>query len=331
MRKFREVQQEAARTAAEGIKGKYDEALLDTDPSSITELQEAAQGGDERARNVLDKMNQAGNDPGRIIQASIGLGDWTTRQTSNALYDRVQQLAEKHDLGDVPMNATGKAIGSSLQQLRPAKLPNNEVIGLLQKIRKSITPPVDAEGNPLLDEQGRQIPANNTYALIRQLHSDLGDQIRQYYQGQNALIGEKGVGHLERVQNALEDDMRNYAAQSGVPEIVDAGENADKYYKTARVPYKNGMLTAAATSTEPDSIFQQFIKAGRGDRAKNFYDALDSRGRAAVRYSMVAQAIEDSTNPQSGIFSPQKFFTAVDKLEKAYDVFFRLKSAGSKI
>ena len=325
MQKLREGQQVDVRAAAAGIKSLYEEKLLDTDQSSLEELQSAAQAGDERARNVMGKMEEAGNDPDRIIQASIGLGDWTTRQTANELYDRVQKLAEDHNLGDVPLDATGKAIGSALQQLRPAKLPNKEVIGLLSRIRDSITPELDEEGEPVVDEQGNPVKPDNSYGLIRQLHSDLGERIREYYQGNNALIGEKGVGYLERVQNAIEDDMRNYAQNSNVPEIVDAGREADGYYKSARVPYKNGMLAAAATSNEPDQIFQQFIKAGKGDRAQNFYNALDDKGRAAVRYNMVSKAVDDAINPQSGIFSPQKFFTAVDKLDDAYGVFFNAK------
>lgn len=317
MQTLREKQAQQVKAAASDVKSQYGQALLETDPSSLTDLQEAAQGGDQRARNVMEKMQQAGDDPDRIIQASIGLGDWTTRQTSTKLYDRVQDLAEQHELGDVPMDTTGKAIEGALNQLRPAKLKNNEVINLLQKIKESVSPQTDAKGKP--------VKPNNSYALIRQLHSDLGDRIREYYQGNNALIGEKGVGYLERVQNALEDDMRNYAQSSNVPEIVQAGRQADDYYKSARVPYKNGMLAAAATSSEPDQVFQQFIKAGKKDRAQNFYDSLDEKGRAAVRYNMVAKAVDDAINPQSGIFSPQKFFTAVDKLGDAYDVFFTAK------
>jgi hypothetical protein len=322
---FREGQQIEAKAAAGRVTSQLQDALIEAEPSALTDLQDAAEGGDQRARNVLEKMNAAGNDPDRVIQASIGLGDWTTRQRATELYDKVQKLAEDHNLGDVPMNATGKAIGSSLEQLRPAKLPNKEVIGLLAKIKESISPKVDEEGNPLLDDQGSPVGPNNSYSLIRQLHSDLGERIREYYQGNNALIGEKGVGYLERVQNALEDDMRNYAKNSGVSQIVEAGDAADQYYKSARVPYKNGMLAAAATSTEPDQIFQQFIKEGKGDRAQNFYEALDDRGKAAVRYNMVRKAVDDAINPQNGIFSPQKFFTSVDKLDEAYGVFFNAK------
>lgn len=318
MQALRERQAGEAKAAAEGVKSQYEQSLLETDPSSSAELEQAALAGDQRARNVQEKLRQAGNDPDRIIQASIGLGDWTTRQTATKLYDEVQQLAEKNKLGDVPMDATGKALNSSLNQLMPAKLRNNAVIGLLEKIKRSISPELDEEGNPIKQP-------DNSYGLIRQLHSDLGDQIREYYKGNNALIGEKGVGYLERVQNALEDDMRNYAEKSNVPEIIQAGRTADEYYKTARVPYKNGMLTSAATSIEPDQIFQQFIKEGKRDRAQNFYDALDDKGRAAVRYNMVAQAVDNAINPQSGVFSPQKFFTAVDKLGEPYDVFFNAK------
>jgi len=315
LQSLRERQSAQIKAAAQGIRNQMWERFVDTDPSSAQALDAAAEGGDERARNVREKLTQAGNDPHRVTQASIALADWETRQTATELYDKVQGLAEQHNLGDVPMDATTKALNGSLRQLMPAKLPNKEVIRLLGDIKTSIS--------PVLDEEGNEVSPNNSYGLIRQLHSDLGDRIREYYQGNNALIGEKGVGHLERVQNAIEDDLRDYAENSNVPELVEAGRNADQYYKTARVPFKNGMLASAATTTEPDQIFQQFIKAGKGDRAQQFYNALDDKGRAAIRYNMVNQAVEDAINPQNGIFSPQKFFTSVDKLEQPYGVFFK--------
>jgi hypothetical protein len=66
---------------------------------------------------------------------------------------------------------------------------------------------------------------------------------------------------------------------------------ADEFYKTAVVPYKDKALARALSSDTPDEIYSQFIRVGRSgageDRAIKFYDALDPKGKAAVRYGML--------------------------------------------
>jgi hypothetical protein len=125
------------------------------------------------------------------------------------------------------------------------------------------------------------------------------------------------------VKNAIEGDLTDFTQKSGIPEIQRAAKVADDYYKTARAPYKDQMLAAAANDKEPDQIFQRFIQAGKGDRAQRFYDALDPKGQAAVRYKIVASAVDKATNEGTGVFSPQKYFTAMTKVKDATRVFFQ--------
>jgi hypothetical protein len=330
----RAAQQTEAKAAADNVQQGLWDKFLDTEPGAFQDVQAAAQSGDQRARNLIDKLQNAGNDPDKVLQASIGLGDFRTRQTATELYDNVQKLVEKNNLGDVPLTASAKALNSSLSELNAAKLPNRDVQTLLGQVRASVTPKAAPPAGPppinIQDFQAWQAAqkppasAGNDYGSIRQLVSDLGDRIRGYYEGSNAIIGEKGVGYLERVRNALQDDLSSFARTSSVPEVQQAGQVADEYYKTARVPYKDGMLAQASVTTEPDQIFQQFIKAGKGDRAQNFYNALDPKGQAAVRYDMMAKAVNDATVPSSGgpIFSPAKFTGSMSKLNDAYGVFF---------
>jgi hypothetical protein len=330
----RAAQQTEAKAAADNVQQGLWDKFLDTEPGAFQDVQTAAQSGDQRARNLIDKLQNAGNDPDKVLQASIGLGDFRTRQTATELYDNVQNLVEKNNLGDVRLTASAKALNSSLSELNAAKLPNRDVQTLLGQVRASVTPKAAPPAGPpplnIQDFQAWQAAqkppasAGNDYGSIRQLVSDLGDRIRGYYEGSNAIIGEKGVGYLERVRNALQDDLSSFARTSSVPEVQQAGQVADEYYKTARVPYKDGMLAQASVTTEPDQIFQQFIKAGKGDRAQNFYNALDPKGQAAVRYDMMAKAVNDATVPSSGgpIFSPAKFTGSMSKLNDAYGVFF---------
>ncbi len=333
MGKERAAQQVEVKAAAQNLAGSRYQKFLDTDPGLIQDIEAAAKAGDVRARNLLDQLQNAGNDPDKVLQPSIGLGDFRTRQEAEHLYDAVEDLVKKHQLPDVPLKGTASAVDRALAEAESSKLPDRQLIGILKDIKAGISPKPGARpANPFPQGTANwrefeakavpSTPAKNDYGSIRQLRSDLGNKIQMYMSGENGIIGEKGVGQLQAVKNALEGDLTDFTQKSGVAEVQQAAKIADQYYKTARVPYKDQMLSAAATDKEPDQIFQRFIQAGKGDRAQRFYDALDPKGREAVRYRVVADAVEKATDDATGVFSPQKYFTAVNKLKDATGVFF---------
>jgi hypothetical protein len=301
---LRKDQHDAARAAAnaavEKLRAKF-EAIV---PGGYDDIVKAAQEGDEYARQLLDKAKAAGNDPDSVLQLGIGVTNFRTRQNAEKLYNNVQELVEKNNLGEVPLDGTRDALTWALTQAKSSKIPNKKVIQLLETIQKNLT-------------------TGNGYGAIRQLRSDLGDEIRAYHAGNNAIIGEKGVGYLQRLRGAIEGDLEYFTDNAGIPEIQKAAREADAYYKAARAPFKDGMLAQAAVDTEPDQIFQRFIKAGKEDRAQKFYQALDPKARAAVNYQMVAKALNDATDASKDLFSPQKFFASLDNLSEPYGVFMK--------
>ena len=111
-------------------------------------------------------------------------------------------------------------------------------------------------------------------------------------------------------------------APRGVPEVQRAAQQADDFYKNVRVPFKDAGIAKAGSTTEPDTIFQNMVKAGRGDRAQKFYDALDPKGQAAVQYQMFSKAMNDATDPVSG-FNSAKFVKSMNGLSDVYGVFFQ--------
>jgi ddrB-like ParB superfamily domain len=101
-----------------------------------------------------------------------------------------------------------------------------------------------------------------------------------------------------------------------------ASKLADEFYKSDRVPYSDQRIGNAIKTDEPDTIFGKFIQSGKGDRAQKFYDRLDPKGKAAVRYGIVAQAIDKATST-SDKFSPAQFVAELDRLKDAQGVFFK--------
>jgi hypothetical protein len=351
MANFRKGQHDAARKAVQETAEDLKAAYQSKGAAAIKDVEVAANQGDEYARRVLDQIRNAGDDPDRIVQASIGLQNFRTRNSAEKLYDTVQEVVEKHGLSnaEVPTTGLNDAFNGAIKDAEAAVIPNKKLIGLLKDIKAGI------EGKPqqsfkdyvsdnlqsaLKDAGGDRAKAmdmlkegwtaaenkvgeTNTYSRLRRFRSDLGDIIREYRTNQNAIIGEKGVGHLERIRGGVEGDLQNFIDNSGVPEIQQAASDADRYYRQYRVPFKDAQLTYAASSTEPDQILQKFLMEGKGDRAQKLYNALDPQARSAVRYEMVRRAIDEATDKSKDVFSPQKFSGYFNKLEEPYQVFFR--------
>jgi hypothetical protein len=305
---LRKDQHDAARGEANRVLGDLESTYKGMSPADIADVEAAAKAGDDYARRLLDQIRNAGDDADRIIQASIGLQNFRTRAKAEDLYKRVEYLVTTSGLGndDVPANGIRDTVQWALNDAQAAVIPNKKLVTLLKEIQANI--------------QGV-----NTFGRLRRFRSDISDIIREHRANNNAIIGEKGVGHLERIRGAIEGDLQDFVDQSGVPQIQAAAREADEFYKRVRVPFKDAQLTSAASSTEPDQILQKFLMPGKGDRAQKLYNALDPKAQAAVRYEMARRAIEKATNSSKGIFSPTEYDGYFNHLKEAYGVFFKGK------
>jgi hypothetical protein len=307
--------------AVAGETARLQSALQNTPFEGAADVAQAAAGGDKAAQALQTQMGAAST-PAQIQQASIGLANWRTRQTSEALYDKVWQAVQSHpEMGDVPLDETEQAISDTLDHAQKAKDPDVHLINLLKTVQKNIGAGPD-RGDELVD---------NSYNLIRQFRSELGDRISAMRTGTGKqLLGPSSAAALQGVRDAVDTDLRNYTA-AGAPDVQAAADAADKYYAQTRVPFKASdvakagapNLAGTTTDAEADQIFGKFIQAGKGDKAQRFFDALDPRGRAAVQYQMAADAMNQATDNVRGAFDPENFFNALDKTQEARGVFFK--------
>ena len=160
-----------------------------------------------------------------------------------------------------------------------------------------------------------QLPPDTSYARMRRLRSDLGDMQRTATEPATAR-------YLGQIKTALENDMTTFTTQSGVPALHQAQRQADQFYRTRVVPYREGALAKAIEKDVPDEIYGKFVRQG-ADRAQQFYNGLDPRGQAAVRYGMVQEATDAATNGALDVFSPAKFAQSLGRIQEASGVFFR--------
>lgn len=311
-----EAADNAAQTQATGVgtnaslaSSRLRGAMGDTPFHGTSELTEAASGGDGRAAAVLRQMNEAGDNPDDIQQASIQLQNWVTRQRATELYDKVGELASEHASGDVSLTQTEGVLGAALSQAEDAKIPDKSLISTLRTIQDNIGA---GKKDAIVD---------NSYDAIRRFDDDLGTLIRSGSKGTNALVNDTSVPALNAVRAAVRNDLDRFTAS--VPELRDAAKEADQYYRTVRVPFKQADIAGAGTTPDADRIYDGFIKSGSGDKAQRYYDALDPKGRAAVRYQMATDASNAATDPARGTFDPQKFYHALNDLADAHGVFFK--------
>lgn len=320
---YRSGQQREAANAAQRVRDQLATTLRVRQYRNLTAIEQAAQGGGERARQaqlLIEELRQAGDDWTQIIQSSGKLNLFANRLHSDALYDRVEQLAE-------PLGATMRlpntvnALDAALGEARAAIIPDMSTITVLQRIRDRLVRTLE---NPTQTANILEETQPLTYAQARTLRSDLGQLVDGTYTGRETLTGYKASRLLQQVKSGVESDLLEFAQTSGIPELTRAARIADRYYRHAVVPYKDTALANALKNLEPDQVYGKFIKqATTPDKATTFYRSLDPRGRAAVRLGMVEEALDAATQTTRGDFSPTKFAQYLERIRDSYQVFFR--------
>ena len=308
--RFREEGAKKVTRAIENYADELGASLQKQSFRGMERIEAAAKAGDKSAQATLRQIQNAGEDWTKIMQASGNTKLWRSRQAAEQLYDRVEALAKNR--GEVPLQRTNAALDAAINAESKSVIPDKDLLGSLNQIKTG-----------LYDKQ--QGPRD--FAAIRQLRSDLGDIVNNYYQGKNAAVGAKGVDKLQSLKNAVEGDMEAFATTSG-DDLMRAWKRADSFYKNAVVPFKDKALAQALKSDLPDEIYKKFIQVSRSgageDRAQKFYEALDPKGRAAVRYGMVATAMDNAAVPEKNfLISPGKFEQSMQNIRNSTKVFFR--------
>lgn len=292
---FREAQQGEVKVAATKVVDALKQKMTDTDFKSLDKITTAAASGDKNASRILGVVNNTGDDAGKILQASAEIKHWRGQQIASELYDRVGRVA-----GDSPITPTKTIQTIDDVIANDSKLaPNDDLVKKLSDIRKKLEDP----------------SINTNFREMRAARSSLGDLVDEW--GRSG----KSTRDLTKVRTAIEDDIGDFATNSGNSSLVAQYKRADAFYKDLQFG-KGKALNNAMQSETPDEIFNQFIKAGKGDRASNFYQNLDVKGQSALRYEMANQAIAKATNESTGVFSPAKFALEFERMHAPYSNIF---------
>lgn len=329
---FRKEQQQQAQTKAQQVLDEEYKRLQAMPFMGEDRLRALAASNGARsaeARRVLQMIEDAGTDERAIMQASGNLSLLQKKISSDKLFDDV---ALKAGDSPVPPTATIKAIDDSIKDMGNVVDVDPQSLNLLQRWRDRLVSGGSAEGEDAIDAAVRQFEpgaappqeqAINTYQGMRQFRSDVRKRIDDATQGG---MTDSSKLFLKRISTAIEQDMDDFAAAT--PGLKEANDRANKFYRDNLVPYQKKKLANALSSDDPDQIYSAFVRAqaeGRGDYAAgHFFRALDNKGRQAVRYGIVRQAMANALDGDQ--FSPAKFRSALESTE--YKQYFRGPEAG---
>lgn len=153
------------------------------------------------------------------------------------------------------------------------------------------------------------------FASLRKTRTDLGKAINKA----NSTGDRDFSRQLGIIKEGVEKDLERISA--GSPELKDAYKKATDQYKTQVIPYTDKTIINAIKSDTPDELFDKFIKKDKGDRAKNFYNLLDDKGKKALKEGFLSKAIDGATNED--FTSPAKLAGYLERLSNPAESMFK--------
>ena len=301
---FREGQNAAAvkatNSASDGLKSK----MIAKDYEKLPQIRAAAAAGDRNAARVLNIVETAGDDVGRTLQASAEVRAFNESKIASRLYDKVDEAVSASGNDIVTPTKTTSVINDALDKQSASLAPDDDILRELSKVMERV------------NDTG----VEKSFANMRLLRSQLGDLAEKYGAPIN---GNKAASKVfADARQAVDDDIADFAINSGNTAIKKAYQRADKFYKSA-MQRSDKAIANAMKNNKPDEIYNAFVKTGKGDRANNFYQALDQKGQAALRYQMADEAIGKATNESTGNFSPAKFAGEFERMAEPYGNIFK--------
>lgn len=290
----------ATNSASDGLKSK----MIAKDYEKLPQIRAAAAAGDRNAARVLNIVETAGDDVGRTLQASAEVRAFNESKIASRLYDKVDEAVSASGNNIVTPTKSVAALDESIQKQAASLAPDDVLTKELSAISERINDP----------------NISKSFANMRLLRSQLGDLAEKYGSPVN---GNKAAAKIfGDVRQAVDDDIADFALNSGNQAIKKAYKRADKFYKDA-MKRSDTAIANAMKNNKPDEIYKAFVKTGKGDRANNFYQALDGKGQAAIRYQMAEEAISKATNPSTRNFSPAEFARYFEGMEEPFVKIFK--------
>lgn len=297
--KFMNKQADATEVASKKVVKKLEDTMNATDFKAINKIEKAANTGDRNAKRVLGVINNAGDDPNKVIQASLEVTKWRKKQIAKNLYGNVNKEVEKTGNDIVDVSNTKTLLNKVLDGQNASISPNKAVVREVSEMIEN------------LDDAARPL----TFKNIRELRSKLGN-LADEYGNPTGKADNFASSVFSNARQAVTKDLDNFAATSGGA-VKAAYNKADKFYAKA-IANTDKSIERAIKSPKPDEIYGKFAQPRKGDNAQILVDSLDAKGKDALRLRMAEDAMDKAWHETTESFSPAKFAGEFERLSEPY-------------
>jgi len=269
----------------------------------VADLEAAAQAGGKRsgeAKALLQVLDAVGDDTKQIVKASGNLELLTRKLKADQLYDKAEKIAELY--GPVKPDGLVGSLKANISRLERNPAEDQTMLPYFQKILAGI-------------EDGTQ---NLSFGELRRMRTALNGRIQGLSQP-GAVVPDVNAARttLGNVVNALEADLDKYA-KSHSSGLRNAWKEATDFYREGVVPFKEKGLAKLLAAEDPQGLVRLFNGKNPYEQQRMF-DLLEPKGRAALRASLIEDAIAAGEKTQRGAMAPTmsaaRAASALEKLE----------------
>ena len=321
-------------------KGSKTEILSENIPFGMNKFRE--KGSEKVTKAVDDFVGESQDDWTKTVQESMKNKSKAVKEKATGLYNKVEKLS-----GGAKVNPA-----QSISKINKIE----------KEVGKTLTPGNDSFGSYLSKTKEAMESGKANYSSLRATRQDLGNEAKKYADTDpnrsRLLMGlrdaievdmDKAIGaQVESMTKRVGNKMQKLAGGEGAytpfkksemaketvkqtkkgEQLKKAYKEATEFYKKEAVPFKDRSIKSAIKSNKPDEIYKSFMQEGGGDRAKIFYNALDEKGRDAVKYGIIKKAYTkaNTTTAQGDVISPAKFASYLDKMDVPKNIFFKGKA-----
>lgn len=258
-----------------------------------------AKGITDRATKLVDNLHQEGANPadyGIKIQDALKDASKEVQKTKREKFGVVNKLAEEHGI-TTPRTGFRDAARDALKQIK-----SDEDLASFR----------DSSDMKLLQDIANRKKGNHSLKESDYLRSELGERAHDAY-----IKGDTPKSNLfKRMKEALDEDIKSAIDQSPNQELKNARDEAMDYYRKEVVPFEDrDIVRFTRKGGDPDLILQNFVRAGRSDRAtllNKLTRSLDRQPESTpnlLSSAYLSQAIDDTGN-----VNPLKLRTLYNKL-----------------
>lgn len=304
MMDFRLAQNQEASAYADTVVSDLKSAVKSEGWRSLDDLRAAVESGGKRsgqAEALLNAIENSGDDMRQIAHKSGNLNLLVEKLAADAKFDKATAIARLY--GDVKPTDLVGSLKANISAIKGNRANDQSLVPYLEGILEDV-----------------QAGKNLGFGDLRNTRTILNNKIKGLT-APGAVVQDVSAARtaLQNVTKAIEGDLDRFARghSSG---LRNAWEDAITHYKEKVVPYKAKDMASVLADDDPMKLVSMFSGKNPYEQ-KRMLALLDPKGQAALRASLIEDAVLAGEKTQRGVtgptFSAAQVANKLEKLEKS--------------